>query len=300
MPAIATRRQASSEPFGLAMIESMACGTPVIAFNRGSVPEIDECLTGFVVEDEEAAVRGVGPLAGLDRALVRRQFERRFAVRQMATEYVALYRRMVFGSQPDQQLVHLAGSLNALGSVSGHERFPLHGPAEGFRHGGIEVGDETLDPLLKMFLRCEIAAPEKLPDQDREPDFDLVDPGRVLRREVERDAMARFDTADLARMPVVVLAFMAPGNLQGLGPTLSHAISGALAEVRPPIREISTDETLNQLTDKGLATEYADMRAGFARNGMLDRAAAATDWIGTWLTIRAAARGCRVQRRDTR
>ena len=82
---------------------------------------------------------------------------------------------------------------------------------------------------------------------------------------------ASFDTADLARMPVVVLAFMAPGNLQGLGPTLSHAISGALAEVRPPIREISTDETLNQLTDKGLATEYADMRAGFARNGMLDR-----------------------------
>ena len=82
---------------------------------------------------------------------------------------------------------------------------------------------------------------------------------------------ASLDTADLARMPVVVLAFMAPGNLQGLGPTLSHAISGALAEVNPPIREISTDETLNQLTDKGLATEYADMRAGFARNGMLDR-----------------------------
>jgi hypothetical protein len=82
---------------------------------------------------------------------------------------------------------------------------------------------------------------------------------------------ASFATADLARMPVVVLAFMAPGNLQGLGPTLSHAISGALAEVNPPIREISTDETLNQLTDKGLATEYADMRAGFARNGMLDR-----------------------------
>ena len=82
---------------------------------------------------------------------------------------------------------------------------------------------------------------------------------------------ASFDTGDLARMPVVVLAFMAPGNLQGLSATLSHAISGALAEVNPPIREISTDETLNQLTDKGLATEYADMRAGFARNGMLDR-----------------------------
>jgi glycosyltransferase involved in cell wall biosynthesis len=93
------------EPFGLAMIESMACGTPVIAFNRGSVPEvIDDCLTGFVVEDEEAAVKAVGRLAELDRALVRRQFERRFTVRQMAMEYVALYRRMVIESQPDQQL----------------------------------------------------------------------------------------------------------------------------------------------------------------------------------------------------
>jgi hypothetical protein len=82
---------------------------------------------------------------------------------------------------------------------------------------------------------------------------------------------ASFDTGDLARMPVVVLAFVAPGNLQGFSPTLSHALSGALTEVTPPIREIPTDETLNQLTDKGLATEYADLLAGFARNGMLDR-----------------------------
>ena len=82
---------------------------------------------------------------------------------------------------------------------------------------------------------------------------------------------ASFDTSDLTRMPVAVLAIMAPGNLQGLSPTLSHALSGALAEVTPPIREIPTDQTLNRLTDKGLATEYADLRAGFARNGMLDR-----------------------------
>jgi hypothetical protein len=82
---------------------------------------------------------------------------------------------------------------------------------------------------------------------------------------------ASFDTSDLSRMPVVMLAFVAPGNLQGLGPTLSHALSGALAEVTPPIREISTDQTLNRLTDQGLATEYADLRAGFARNGILDR-----------------------------
>ncbi len=82
---------------------------------------------------------------------------------------------------------------------------------------------------------------------------------------------ASFDTSSLTRVPVVLLAFVAPGNLQGLGPTLSHALSGALAEVTPPIREISTDQTLNRLTDQGLATEYADLRAGFARNGILDR-----------------------------
>jgi hypothetical protein len=80
-----------------------------------------------------------------------------------------------------------------------------------------------------------------------------------------------FDTSDLARIPVVVLAVVAPGNLQGFSPALSHALSGALAEVTPPIREIPTDETLNRLTDMELATEYADLRAGFARNGMLDR-----------------------------
>ena len=79
------------------------------------------------------------------------------------------------------------------------------------------------------------------------------------------------DVNDLVSMPVVVLGFVTPGSLQGFGPALSHALNGALAEVNPPIREISTDETFNRLTDRGLATEYADLRAGFARNGMLDR-----------------------------
>ena len=95
------------EPFGLAMIESMACGTPVVAFNRGSVPEvIDESLTGFVVKDVAAAIRAVGRLAELDRALVRRQFESRFGARRMAMEYVTLYQRMALKAQPDQALVY--------------------------------------------------------------------------------------------------------------------------------------------------------------------------------------------------
>src|ERR1700758_2638220 len=71
------------EPFGLVMIEAMACGTPVIAYNRGSVPEIgEEGVTGFVVEDEISAVAAVGRLGQLNRHAIRQQFETRFTARR--------------------------------------------------------------------------------------------------------------------------------------------------------------------------------------------------------------------------
>jgi glycosyltransferase involved in cell wall biosynthesis len=83
------------EPFGLVMIEAMACGTPVIAFNRGSVPEIIEHgLTGFIVEDEISAVGAVGQLATLPRHLIRARFEERFTAARMATDYLAVYGRL--------------------------------------------------------------------------------------------------------------------------------------------------------------------------------------------------------------
>src|SRR6201985_254489 len=83
------------EPFGLVMIEAMACGTPVIAYNRGSGPEvIDDGLTGFVVEDEISAVAAVGRLAGLDRGAIRAQFEKRFTARRMALDYLDAYRSL--------------------------------------------------------------------------------------------------------------------------------------------------------------------------------------------------------------
>ncbi|KZD20862.1 glycosyltransferase family 4 protein [Tardiphaga robiniae] len=89
------------EPFGLVMIESMACGTPVIAYNRGSVPEIiDEALTGFIVEDETSAVAAVGRLTGMDRTAIRKQFEKRFTARRMALDYVATYRSMMEHKAP--------------------------------------------------------------------------------------------------------------------------------------------------------------------------------------------------------
>ena len=97
------------EPFGLVMIEAMACGTPVIAYNRGSVPEIiDPGLTGFVVEDETSAVAVVGRLAALDRAAIRKQFEKRFTARRMALDYLAAYRGLMEEAEPRIKLVSSA------------------------------------------------------------------------------------------------------------------------------------------------------------------------------------------------
>src|SRR5947207_9935523 len=80
------------EPFGIVMIEAMACGTPVIAFNSGSVPEvIDNGLTGFVVPGEAEAIQAIGRLSELDRRQVRRHFEKRFTAARMAQDYVRHY-----------------------------------------------------------------------------------------------------------------------------------------------------------------------------------------------------------------
>src|SRR3981081_858501 len=83
------------EPFGLVMIEAMACGTPIIAFKSGSVPEvIDDGVTGFVVAGEAEAIQAVGRLGELDRRQVRRQFEKRFTARRMAQEYLRHYKAL--------------------------------------------------------------------------------------------------------------------------------------------------------------------------------------------------------------
>ncbi|MEI9987243.1 MAG: glycosyltransferase family 4 protein [Aliidongia sp.] len=91
------------EPFGLAMIEAMACGTPVIAMRRGSVPEvIEDGVTGFIVDSEEEAIAAVKRLPELDRSRVRRAFEARFTGRRMAQDYVALYERLAAAGRPLQ------------------------------------------------------------------------------------------------------------------------------------------------------------------------------------------------------
>jgi len=83
------------EPFGLSVIEAMACGTPVIAINRGSMPElIDDGVTGFLVDRAGEAVAAVDRIRGIDRAACRAAVAERFTVERMADEYHALYRRI--------------------------------------------------------------------------------------------------------------------------------------------------------------------------------------------------------------
>ncbi len=94
------------EPFGLVMIEAMACGTPVIAFNRGSVPEIiEDGVTGFVVEDEAGAIGAVDRLAQLSRERIRQRFEERFTARRMATDYLGVYRELMGQTAPKLRVV---------------------------------------------------------------------------------------------------------------------------------------------------------------------------------------------------
>jgi glycosyltransferase involved in cell wall biosynthesis len=101
-----------SEPFGLVMIESMACGTPVIAWDLGSIPEVMvDGVTGFVVNSIEAAVEAARRVDEIDRAGCRRVFEERYTVERMANEYVGLYHKL-----------HRCGQTPAADSEDDHAR----------------------------------------------------------------------------------------------------------------------------------------------------------------------------------
>jgi glycosyltransferase involved in cell wall biosynthesis len=108
------------EPFGLVMIEAMACGTPVIAYRSGSVPEVvEDGVTGFIVENEEQAVRAVGDLGRLDRRKVRARFEERFSADRMAREYESAYRGLISAAAG-----HSAAAFAAPNAEHRRERMP--------------------------------------------------------------------------------------------------------------------------------------------------------------------------------
>jgi glycosyltransferase involved in cell wall biosynthesis len=106
------------EPFGLVMIEAMACGTPVIAYPHGSVPEVVEPgVTGLLVEGVEAAAAAVEQVRSLDRAACRRAFETRFSAERMARDYVALYERLAAPLRRPQPAPALSPSLRTPASI---------------------------------------------------------------------------------------------------------------------------------------------------------------------------------------
>jgi hypothetical protein len=117
------------EPFGLVMIEAMACGTPTIAFRCGSVPEvIDDGVSGFIVDDLAAATAAVKRVDELERAKIRAAFEKRFTVERMADEYLTIYRNL-----PGLR----AGGASPRG-VSGRDLGSQVGPAGRRRRDGAE------------------------------------------------------------------------------------------------------------------------------------------------------------------
>ena len=104
------------EPFGLVMIEAMACGTPVLAFSRGSVSEIiEDAKTGIVVQSKDEAIKKLPHLLTLDRRRIRHEFERRFSAKRMASDHVRLYQELLMAQ--GEYLIQSAVKSDALANV---------------------------------------------------------------------------------------------------------------------------------------------------------------------------------------
>jgi glycosyltransferase involved in cell wall biosynthesis len=127
------------EPFGMVMVEAMACGTPVIAYRGGAVPEVlDHGVTGLVCDDIDQAVAAVGRIHELSRAACRDAFEQRFTAARMASDYTAIYHRILQCRDP--RILRATGT---------------HGEREDHGHHGARHDDPggLLDPRDRLASR---------------------------------------------------------------------------------------------------------------------------------------------------
>jgi glycosyltransferase involved in cell wall biosynthesis len=114
------------EPFGMVMIEAMACGTPVVAWKMGSVPEvIEEGVTGYIVQSQEEALAAIQKVGGLPRQGVRAAFERRFTAFRMAQDYLVLYRQLIRAKRFHRHLSLFDAAPLKSGTPSTPQRFIL-------------------------------------------------------------------------------------------------------------------------------------------------------------------------------
>lgn len=129
------------EPFGLVVIEAMACGTPVIAFRRGAVSEIlEDGLTGFIVEGVDEAVQAVQRLHELERQQIRHRFEQRFSAQRVARDYLAIYRKLALPGGPTPQR---RGALRYEASTLARHHLGSHQSEDDLFVGAVHALDST-------------------------------------------------------------------------------------------------------------------------------------------------------------
>jgi len=117
------------EPFGLVMVEAMACGTPVVAFRQGSVPEVmKDGVSGFMVDSVDQAVLATERVLALPRRRCREYFERRFSAERMARDYVEVYHQRI-GETVEPAVASIGGRRAHVGPVDGEPLAPLAGGA---------------------------------------------------------------------------------------------------------------------------------------------------------------------------
>jgi len=150
------------EPFGLVMIEAMACGTPVLAFRCGSIPEvIDDGVTGKVVDSEQEAVAALPGILSYDRHAVRQRFEERFTAARMAKDYVSTYRQLLRMRTSNGQRRSRWRRRRGLDGGDGSIPMSPRGPFPALAQPG---ADSEVDPIRMRVVDLSTMVPSRDPE----------------------------------------------------------------------------------------------------------------------------------------